>query len=176
MLEVLAERGLVDLFDEQADHGATPLCVAAQEGHADVIRFLHRHGANVLLSVHGYTPLEIAAELRHAAAVVALCECDARVVHCKGIVSVLQCAIVASWGPAMLELLLGLGVDINADDGSNDGTILCLAASDMDRWMDIDMLEEIRMLLEHGASVSATTYDGYTPLHGAILSCAPGGR
>jgi ankyrin repeat protein len=44
----------------QADNDVTPLIMAAQKGHEEVVRLLLQAGTDPLLNVHSRTPLDVA--------------------------------------------------------------------------------------------------------------------
>ena len=53
-------------INKARDDGATPLNVASQNGHVEVVRMLLEQGADIHLSWQGQTPLQTARQRNHA--------------------------------------------------------------------------------------------------------------
>ena len=66
-MEIYADRGLHELLDGRNNDGKTPLHLACQEGHLEVVRILMSYGADSnLLDNDGKTAWDLAAEHGHA--------------------------------------------------------------------------------------------------------------
>ena len=78
----IVEQGfdIEDTEEEQEKGSATPLCLAAQSGHADVVRYLLSVGADAkFVNTRGFTPLHFAAPSRSFETVKLLVEAGADV-------------------------------------------------------------------------------------------------
>ncbi|KAJ5612310.1 hypothetical protein N7510_005504 [Penicillium lagena] len=116
----------------------TPLCLAAYEGHCEIINILLDHGAIMgfpnldkdhLAYEYWFSPLHAAVEEFEE----------------------------GDKSTAALELLISRGADVNMLDGSGE-TALHWAAS-------FGANSMIQALLEHGADVNRPNLDGHTALH-----------
>ena len=53
-------------IDKATNSGRTPLWIASQNGHGEVVRMLLEQGADIHLSWQGQTPLQTARQKNHA--------------------------------------------------------------------------------------------------------------
>lgn len=70
---------------------------------------------------------------------------------------------------ASIELLLRFGADSNqlrfTKDGGFSPLIHLAIAGPRSTWMDEDIVETVRLLLEAGADINGIDHEGWTPLH-----------
>eukprot|EP01047_Picozoa_sp_COSAG01_P053498 COSAG01_NODE_5742_length_4063_cov_2.367053_4_plen_672_part_00 len=161
VVELLLRKGAAaDILCE----GSTPLCVAAIEGHAQVIRVLTDGGAQIdLVDGNGATPLLLACTHGHVGAANVLLEAGAMVdvVDTEGNT---PCAMAASKGHTdAVSLLLQNGADPSTANAEGMAP-LHLAA--MSGHVDI-----VQHLLHSGADASALTAAGHSA---AELAAAQG--
>ncbi|KAK2813151.1 hypothetical protein FQN50_000828 [Emmonsiellopsis sp. PD_5] len=187
------KRPKIDLADKD---GYTPLAIAAQNGHYDVVKLLIEKGANIecVNILSNMTPLIIAISNAHEEIAKLLIEKGANVEHQDSFrESPLHHATHVGLH-TLVDLLLEKGVD--PDHQGADGAALYTAAysghhatvesllekganpniRDLEDWSPlmgaIETGEEIcaRLLLQHGAYVNVSNKDGETPLSMAIKS------
>lgn len=151
-----------ELCNERTDAGRTPLCLAAECGHKELVALLLAKGADVNPpSYNGEPPLYLAAQhgqrditalmLAHGAAV--------NGINALSITPLHEAVEVGQKGVA--ELLLSKGGNPNAKN-YNGATPLHTAAARGDR-------EIVDLLMANGADVNARDNYGKTPLKNAIL-------
>lgn len=167
-------------------HGSTPLSIAAQEGHLEVVKLLLEKGAAIetktnyrrapvstaafysnpaivkVLAVKGTveaigaTPLYIAAREGHLAVVKLLLEKGAAI-EAKAEDGCTPLSTAAFNGHAdVVKLLLERGAAV---EGKHKDSVTPLAMAAQQ-----GHLEVVRLLLEKGAAVDAKDNDGFTPL------------
>ncbi|XP_072160828.1 LOW QUALITY PROTEIN: uncharacterized protein [Bemisia tabaci] len=156
--------GGIEITDED---GLNPLHRAVDAGMVDVVDYVIKKGANIQSKTkNGNTPLHVAARSGHLEVAKFLVDNGADI-HARSEnyynCTPLQLAVICS-KLEVAKFLISVGSDINAhfprahyamDRG---GTLLHWASREMDEE------EIIRFLVENGADVNATEYDGRTPL------------
>uniref|UniRef100_A0A674IZK4 NF-kappa-B inhibitor alpha n=1 Tax=Terrapene triunguis TaxID=2587831 RepID=A0A674IZK4_9SAUR len=141
----------------------TPLHLAVITDQAEIAEILLKAGCDPeIRDFRGNTPLHIACEQGSVRAVSVLTQ------YCQQhhLYSVLQsanynghtCLHLASIHGylAIVEYLLSLGADVNAQEPCNGRTALHLA-------VDLQNSELVSLLVKHGADVNKVTYQGYSP-------------
>uniref|UniRef100_A0A6Q2YV73 Ankyrin-1-like n=1 Tax=Esox lucius TaxID=8010 RepID=A0A6Q2YV73_ESOLU len=134
--------------------GFTPLYMAAQENHLEVVKFLLENGANQSIPTEdGFTPLAVALQQGHENVVALLINYGT-----KGKVRLPALHIAARNDDTRTAAVL-LQNDPNADVQSKTGfTPLHIAAH-------YENLNVAQLLLNRGANVNFTPKNGITPLH-----------
>ncbi|XP_070292998.1 ankyrin-1-like [Salvelinus sp. IW2-2015] len=134
--------------------GFTPLYMASQENHLEVVKFLLENGANQSLPTEdGFTPLAVALQQGHENVVALLINYGT-----KGKVRLPALHIAARNDDTRTAAVL-LQNDPNADVLSKTGfTPLHIAAH-------YENLNVAQLLLNRGANVNFTPKNGITPLH-----------
>uniref|UniRef100_A0A672JIS0 Ankyrin 3a n=1 Tax=Salarias fasciatus TaxID=181472 RepID=A0A672JIS0_SALFA len=171
----------------RAQNGFTPLYMAAQENHLEVVRFLLENSASQSMATEdGFTPLAVALQQGHDQVVSLLLENDT-----KGKVRLPALHIAARKDDTKAAALL-LQNDHNADVESKSGfTPLHIAAHYgninvatllLNRGAAVDFMARnditplhvaskrgnsnmVKLLLDRGSKIDAKTKDGLTPLH-----------
>jgi ankyrin repeat protein len=138
---------------------STPLQVAVQMGHTDVVQVLLEHGADVSAAFNGNTPLHLAANYAHAELVKLLFQhgADVSATDANGCTPLHK---AAKQGHAeSVKVLLQHGADVSAT--SNRGLMALHEAAYHGH------AEVAKVLLENGADVLATSMQGMMALHWA---------
>ncbi len=176
--------------DGKDTDGGTPLMIASEYGHSNLVEILLKAGAEVnLADKHGFTSLIEALVNDHAQIVELLLKAGADVNHnSQGNVTPLMFASVKG-NLAMAELLIGYGADVNAKN-SQGVTPLIIATNNghkalvelflasganvngQDNFLCSALLfatakgrpDMICLLLDHHADINAITIGGYTAL------------
>jgi ankyrin repeat protein len=153
--DLIARGAFVDQLDKI---GRTPLLIAAEKGHHEVVELLLDTG-HVNIEAKGSdhkTPLATAVEKGYVETATLLLEkgADPNAKDGNGVTPLLWAARLGY--EAVVRLLLEKGADPNAKDG-NGVTPLLWAAR-------LGYEAVVRLLLEKGADANATTENGMTPL------------
>jgi ankyrin repeat protein len=153
--QYLIEQGGINVNTPRVSEGPTPLHLALQLNHTEVMKVLLRNGADVNQETNAFhTPFMWAVRLGKPEYVTVLLAHNADINKVSNDVSALHIA-AGSGNAGMLELLLDKGADvsINSDLGCRP---LHIAA-----WCN--RIEIAKILLEHGADPSLPC-NGRTPL------------
>jgi ankyrin repeat protein len=154
-VRVLADKGAN--LDLAAEDGATPVFVAAQDGHHEVVRLLADNGANLdLANKNGTTPVLIAAKNGHHEVVRVLAENGANLdlAAKNGATPVLM---AAQCGHLEVVRILNQYKARLHDPADNGNTSLHLAAI-------CGHLDVVRYLARHGADIARLDLRGESPL------------
>lgn len=141
LTELLLEAG-ADIETVEPTTGTTPLHMAAQVGHYEVIDVLVRSGAKVdKQAVNGETALYTAASRGEARAVGVLlrAEADPLVAHCRG-VTPLEIAVREQHAEVVRELLDHVGIE--GCGGVDDGRLALECAAEQRETCILKMLSE----------------------------------
>ncbi len=167
-LDAAAAGGWVDAAKRLLDNGAdinggsasrTPLHLAVDANHAEVVELLLARGANTKDGVS--SPLHIAAEKGYRQIAQMLIKSGANVNAGAGSYQGTPLLVACNNGKAALvQFLLDKSADIQAVDGEKR-TALHLAAQRGD-------METVQLLLQRGASVNTQDKSGHTPLQSAM--------
>ena len=137
---------------------------AAEYGHAEIVRLLIEHGADVNATKTGATALMLAAAKGRAEIVNMLLEAGADIAH-KDYTNKQALHYAAQFGRTdIARALIDTGADIEAVDRKGS-TALMFAAGN-------GYIETARLLIERGANINARTEYGRTPLMVAALDDA----
>ncbi|KAF7251637.1 NF-kappa-B inhibitor alpha [Varanus komodoensis] len=163
-LEIIRQEGHDTAFlNFQNNLSQTPLHLAVITDQPEIAEMLLKAGCDAeIRDFRGNTPLHIACEQGSLTGVSVLTQyCQKHQVH-----SLLQaanynghtCLHLASIQGylAIVECLLSLGADVNAQEPCNGRTALHLA-------VDLQNQELVSLLLKHKADVNKVTYQGYSP-------------
>ncbi|KAH0620532.1 hypothetical protein JD844_021096 [Phrynosoma platyrhinos] len=162
-LEIIRQAGRDTAFlNFQNNLNQTPLHLAVITDQPEIAETLLKAGCDAeIRDFRGNTPLHIACEQGSLRGVGVLTQYCQKQVH-----SLLQssnynghtCLHLASIQGylAIVEQLLSLGADVNAQEPCNGRTALHLA-------VDLQNQELVSLLLKHGADVNKVNYQGYSP-------------
>ena len=140
----------------------TPLYTASQEGHASIVKTLVKGKADVNRKVDEVTPLFISAQEGHKGCVSVLLNAGANC-NSENKDHASPLFIAAQKGHTAICKKLLKDSRIIVDDPSKDGTTPLLIA------IQIGNLDEIEMLLKHGADIERPDSIGHTPLLTAAM-------
>ena len=162
----LSQRGLST--DEADEHGRTPLFIACQNGHVDLVRLLLDKGAEVDRAAsgrwnEGQTPLYVACWKGHVDAARLLLDKGAEVDRAikwadKCVVTPLHIACEKGHVD-VVRLLLDKGAAVDRVDRADKYGVTPLYIACDDGHVDV-----VRLLLDKGAAVDLARWDGATPL------------
>ncbi|KER26822.1 hypothetical protein T265_06030 [Opisthorchis viverrini] len=147
-------RSYKDLVNFMEKNGFTPLYMAAQENHLEVVKLLLSKEANPALTTDdGFTPLAVALQQGHDRIVALLLENDSRGKVC------LPALHIAAKKDDVKAANLLLNSDVNVDHQSASGfTPLHIAA----HYGNVNMTE---LLIARGANINFQAKNNITPLH-----------
>jgi len=138
----------------------TPLMIASQEGHVDIVRLLleTKANANAKKMDNGITSLFIASQKGHIEIVKLLLKAKADVNTARNTDDVTPLLMALQKGHTeIIKMLLKAKADIHIPEKTINGTPLFLASQN-------GYTEVVKLLLEAKADVNTTTADGTTPL------------
>lgn len=141
--------------------GSTPLYLAVQDGHADMVQLLLESGANIECEfLGGYTPLYVAAQNGHLKVIEILCQYKPNYNRLSPNGST-ALYVAAQNGHMEVVSLLCKQAACNIGTVFSDGyTPLYVACQK-------GFLPIVKMLLEHGANINYQTRKKATPLYAA---------
>ncbi|XP_066490814.1 NF-kappa-B inhibitor alpha [Tiliqua scincoides] len=165
-LEIIRQAGRDPAFlDAQNGLRQTPLHLAVITDQPEIAEMLLKAGCDPeIRDFRGNTPLHISCEQGSLRGVGVLTQyCQQR--HLQSLLqssnynghTCLHLAAIQGY-LAIVECLLRLGADVNAQEPCNGRTALHLA-------VDLQNPELVSLLLRHGADVNKVTYQGYSPYH-----------
>ena len=151
------------LADLGADHNtqnytdATPVLVAAQMGHAGVVRVLHELGADLNTPMlGGFTPVFIAAQDGHAEVVGVLAELGANVTTPNDYGATPVFIAAQNGHVEVVRLLAKLGACVQTPKA--DGATPAFVAA------EVGHVKVVRVLAELGANLDTADEDGWAPV------------
>jgi hypothetical protein len=149
--------------DKADANGYSPLHIACENGHIEVVRLLVEAGADKDKAMaNGYTPLFIACQNGHVEVVRLLVEPGADNGHPMTIKCTPLFAACKMGHIEVVQLLVEAGAD--KEKCAIDGYTPAGAACNMGH------VEVLQLLVEAGADKEKATISGYTPLHLAALN------
>ncbi|MCC8483024.1 MAG: ankyrin repeat domain-containing protein [Rickettsia endosymbiont of Labidopullus appendiculatus] len=163
MESLVAKSSNIDLKAAN-DEKYTPLWLASQQGHSNIVKWLAEHGAdvNIASQVDGTTALQIAIVNNHLPVVKVLvegCKADINKANLDE-VSPLYYSLGYWHQDYKLEItkfLIEHGAIIHKKTVAGDQPI--------HRASNLADVKAMKLLLDHGASINEVNNDGYTPLH-----------
>ncbi|XP_052072896.1 ankyrin-3-like [Mytilus californianus] len=143
--------------DQCRDDGASPLYIACQEGHIEVVQMLMNNKANInKCTDKGASPLFIACEKRRPKVVQMLINNNADINKCtdKGVSPL--CIACQEGHTEVVQMLINNTADINkcTDKGTSHLFIACQEGH----------IEVVQMLIKNKANINKCTYKGASPL------------
>ncbi|KFR01990.1 NF-kappa-B inhibitor alpha, partial [Opisthocomus hoazin] len=141
----------------------TPLHLAVITDQPEIAEHLLKAGCDLeIRDFRGNSPLHIACEQGSLGSVSVLTQC-CQPHHLRAVLQATNynghtCLHLASIQGylAIVEYLLSLGADVNAQEPCNGRTALHLA-------VDLQNSDLVSLLVKHGADVNKVTYQGYSP-------------
>ncbi|XP_075437754.1 uncharacterized protein LOC142476069 [Ascaphus truei] len=151
---------LLHMKEQGSESGYTPLHLASQSGHENLVRLLLNYPgvqADSPTNLQGSTPLHLAAQNGHTAVVGLLLSKSTSQLHLKDKRGRSCLHLAAANGHIeMMRALIGQGAEINVTD-KNGGCPLHFAAKS-------GFLDTVRFLVECGANPTLECKDGKTPI------------
>ena len=162
MVRRILASGMVEMTNKNKEPGTSPLLVAAEMGHKDVVQLLLNRGAKAnMVNQHGQTPLHLAAWSGHPKVAKLLLDRGADPNIRDGFTPLHYAAFKGH--KDAVKLILDSRAEPNMVNEMGDTplhTPLHQAAREGHK-------DVVQLLLDRGADPSTATHNGYTPLQAA---------
>ena len=168
LIKILIDRVNVNKqIDNEVGHYTTPLKMASEKGHLELVKILLKHGADINLTTgdYGYTALMFASKYDHRKIVKILLEngADVNIQNRNGFTALIFAS--EHTNVQVVKMLLDYKADVNIQENNGDTALTTSICHEKPGTITI-----VELLLEHGADVNLTI-GGYTN-YSALMSAS----